>query len=275
VSTPDPAHLRELARSADRPPVILVPGLDGTALLFYRQIPLLAHAFDVVAFTLPDDPRSTMSGLVDDLNRLIGEVSGCGALLVGESFGGALAMSTALAHPESVQGLVIVNSFPWLGQRLRLRLAPAVLRALPWGAMPLVRRFTERRLHSSHALGEDLAEFRQRSRAIGREGYVRRLELLRRYDIRQRLGALAAPTLFLAADEDRLVPSVHWGRYMAARVPRSELVVLRGYGHVCLVNHDLDLLELIEPWWRAVGAGLEGPRGPRDVGPWDAPPPSS
>ena len=266
-----PRHLADLASGSDRPPIVLVPGLDGTALLFYRQIPHLARAFDVVAFPLPDNSTITFDGLVSDLRRLISEVSDNGAILVGESFGGALSMSTALAHPEAVKGLVIVNSFPWLKRRIQIRAAPWLLRLLPWGAMPIVRSFTESRLHSRHTLDEDLVEFHRRSAMIGYDGYVRRLELLAGYDIRHRLSAISCPTLFLAADEDRLVPSVEWAQYMAARVPDSELSILEGYGHICLINHDLDLLDYVEPWWSdldtvekrgTLGSPRSGPPGP-------------
>jgi hypothetical protein len=34
--------------------------------------------------------------------------------------------------------------------------------------------------------------------------------------------------------------------------------VLEGYGHICLINHDLDLLELVEPWWQRVVEELDG-----------------
>lgn len=245
-------HLADLVRDHDRPPIVLVPGLDGTALLFYRQQPSLARSFDVVAFPLPDDPESSMSDLVDDLRNVIREVSDNGAILIGESFGGALSLSTALTYPDEVRGLVVINSFPWLARRKQIWLAPRVLRLMPWVAMPLVRSFTESRLHSSHAMPDDLAEFHERSRAIGRKGYIRRLEILRGYDVRADLGSVTAPTLYLAADEDRLLPSEHWARYMADRTPRAELEILRGYGHVCLINHDLDLLDYVDPWWQRV-----------------------
>jgi 3-oxoadipate enol-lactonase len=248
-------HLRDRASAGADPPVVLVPGLDGTALLFYRQVPLLARRFDVVAFPLPDDPDATMTSLVEGLRRLVVEVSRRGAILCGESFGGALSLSFALAHPGLVRGLVVLNSFPWVRDRLKLSLAPRALRVLPWAAMPLVRRFTEARLHSPHALAEDLAEFHERSRQIGRQGYIRRLEILRGYDLRERLHEIEAPTLFLAGDRDQLVPSVEWGRFMAERVPNATLRVLEGYGHVCLINHDLDLLEIVAPWWDAHAAG--------------------
>ena len=230
--------------------LILVPGLDGTALLFYRQLPLLAERFDVVAFPLPDDPARSMDDLVADLRELVDVLAGGQpTVLCGESFGGALSMSFALAHPERVRALVIVNSFPYVRSRVSLRLAPLALRLFPWGGMPIVRRFTESRLHSPHALPEDLHEFHERSRQIGRLGYIRRLEILRRYDIRERLHEIEAPTLFLAGDRDQLVPSVEEGRFMAERVPNATLEILEGYGHICLINHDLNLLDYVEPFF--------------------------
>lgn len=250
-----PEHLSDLRSEADT--LILVPGLDGTALLFYRQIPLLAKRFNVVAFPLPNERDHSMDDLVAEMCALIQEVAPRGAILCGESFGGALSLSTALAAPDAVRGLVIINSFSRVPQRVRLRLGPLALRMLPWGAMPLVRRFTEHRMHSPHTLPEDLAEFHERSRLIGREGYIRRLEILWDYDVRDRLHEIQVPTLFLAGDRDQLVPSVSEARFMSQRMPNAEIRVLEGYGHICLINHDLDLLEFAGPWWDRVGTDPE------------------
>jgi pimeloyl-ACP methyl ester carboxylesterase len=182
---------------------------------------------------------------VDRLARERGEEK---VFLCGESFGGALSLSFALRHSEKLAGLVILNSFPYIRQRVRIRLGPPLLKLMPWGAMPVVRRFTESRLHSSHTLPEDIEEFHRRARAIGRRGYIRRLELLREYDIRDELHRIHVPTLFLAADEDHLVPSVAEARFMAERMPRAEVRVLEGYGHICMIHHDFNLLEHVEPW---------------------------
>ena len=141
-----------------------------------------------------------------------------------------------------------MNSFPRVRNRFAIRVGPALLKLLPWGAMPLVRRFTESRLQTSHTRPEDLREFHERSKLIGKTGYVRRLEILRSYDIRERLSEIATPTLFLAADQDRLVASVKEGQFMASRMPNAMLRVLEGFGHTCLINHDFDLLGAIEPW---------------------------
>ncbi len=251
---PGPRRLREQRVNPDEPPIVLVPGIDGTALFFYRQQPRLSEHFDTVAFPLPTvDPASmTMESLVTDLAGLVEEISDSGAILLGESFGGALALSTALARPDLVRGLVIVNSFPCLDQRWRLTVAPRLLRIVPWGAMPLVRRYTSDRLHSPQTDKDEIAEFRRLSRFIDRNSYIRRLELLRDFDIRGRLAEVEAPTLFLAGDHDRLIPSTAWAHFMAERVRRSSVTVLEGFGHVCLIDDDLDLTDHVVPWWTSV-----------------------
>lgn len=243
--------------------LILVPGLDGTALFFYRQVALLTPAFHVVTFPLPDDATCTMESLVSDLNavveRIAGERGREKVILCGESFGGALSLSYALAHPKSLRALVILNSFPYVRGRLALGLGPALLKLVPWGAMPLVRRFTESRLHTSHTEPEDLEEFHRLARFIGRSGYIRRLEILRSYDLRERLHEIETPTLLLAAEEDHLVPSVEEARFMSARMPHATIRVLRGYGHICVITHDFNLLELIGPWLSGVSDGGPDP----------------
>ena len=227
-------------------PVILVPGMDGTGLLFYRQVPLLARSYRVITYALRDT-AATMDVLVSDLARIVETVAPTErrAIIVGESFGGALALSFALARPEQVSRLVILNSFPYFAPQRRLRLAAVGLGALPWGAMGLVRRLTAFRLHSPHTHRQEIDRFMELTARASRGGYINRLKLLMRYDVRHRLHELRAPTLFLAADRDHLVPSVAQARYMAARVPGSMLRVLEGHGHICLIAPDIDLEALL------------------------------
>lgn len=234
--------------------VVLIPGMDGTGLLFYRQAPLLAQRFTVVAHRLRDDTDSMetlVAGLLERLDALA--PAGERALLVGESFGGALALSFALAHPDRVAGLVIVNSFPYFAPQLRLRLAILGLALMPWGAMRIVRRLTAWRMHSRHTHRDDLERFLALMRQTTRAGYVNRLRILTGYDVRRRLGEVQAPTVFLAASDDHLVPAVEQARLMAAAVPRAKTRVLDGHGHICLIAPDLNLLEIIDEWQ----AGLE------------------
>jgi pimeloyl-ACP methyl ester carboxylesterase len=229
--------------------VVLVPGMDGTGLLFYRQVPLIARSYRVASYALRDT-ATTMAELVSDLRAIVEAVAGDGgrAIVVGESFGGALAMSFALEHADRIQGLVVLNSFPHFHPQFRLHAAIAGLHAIPWGAMGLVRRLTAFRMHSRHTHRQEIERFMQMTARATRRGYLNRLRILTRYDIRERLSNLEPPTLFLAAEQDHLVPAVAQARYMADRVPDSVVRVLAGHGHVCLIAPDLDLGDILREW---------------------------
>ena len=229
--------------------VVLVPGMDGTGQLFYRQTPLLARSYRVATYALRD-AATNMDMLVADLARVIEMVAPVEhrAIVVGESFGGALALSLALAEPERVSALVVLNSFPYFAPQFRLRLAIYGLRAMPWGAMGLVRRLTAFRLHSRHTHRREVRRFMELTARASRDGYLGRLKLLTRYDVRDRLHELCRSTLFLAAEQDHLVPSVAQARYMAARVPRAGMRVLAGHGHICLIAPDIDLEQILNEW---------------------------
>jgi pimeloyl-ACP methyl ester carboxylesterase len=233
----------------DGRPLVLVPGMDGTGLLFYRQVPLLARRHRVATYRLRDDAAS-MDALVDDLDAVVAHVSPGGepAVIVGESFGGALALSFALAHPDRVAALVVLNSFPYFAPQYRLHLALLGLRVVPWGTMAMVRRLTAARLHSRHTHRAEIARFLSLTAATTKRGYLGRLRALTDYDVRERLAEIRAPTLLLASDRDHLVPSVEQAGIMAARLPNATLRRLEGHGHVCLIAPDVDLDALIREW---------------------------
>jgi pimeloyl-ACP methyl ester carboxylesterase len=232
--------------------LVLVPGMDGTGQLFYRQTPSLAESFRTVTYALRSDAR-TMDTLVDDLGRVVDTAAPDArrAIVVGESFGGALAMSFALARPEQVSALVVLNSFPYFAPQLRLRLARYGLALLPWGAMSLIRRATAFRLHSAHTHREEIRRFMELTASADREGYINRLQLLMSYDIRDRLHVLRPPALFLAAEQDHLVPSIQQAELMVSRVPSATLRILHGHGHICLIAPDVCLRDILVPWLKA------------------------
>ena len=143
-----------------------------------------------------------------------------------------------------------MNSFPRFSPQARLRLGYHLLKLTPWGMMRLVRRLTAWRLHSGHTGRDEIRRFLALMRSTTREGYLSRLRMLRDYDVRDRLGELDAPVLYLAADRDRLVPAVAQARLMASRTRRATVRVLHGHGHICLIAPDLDLAQILDEWTR-------------------------
>ena len=231
------------------PAIVLVPGMDGTGELFYRQVPLLKKSYSVATYALRDDALS-MEVLADDLKQVIEQVApeDKEAIVLGESFGGTVALSTALRYPKQVAGLVILNSFPYFAPQFRLRLAIAAVNLMPWGAMGLVRHATSFFMHSRHTHRQELNKFLELTARTTRMGYRNRLRILQTYDVRKRLSEIQCPALFLASERDHLVPSVAQAHLMAKRVPGATVRVLSGHGHICLLAPDIDMSRILAEW---------------------------
>ena len=238
-----------IAIEGEGPPFVYVPGMDGTGLLFYRQIPELSREYRVATYTLRG-LATHMQALVEDLARVVAQASPSGRKVVvfGESFGGALSMSFALARPELVERLIVLNTFPYFRPQLRLKLAIAWIRTFPWKTMSLVRRLTATRMHSRFTHRDEIHRFLELTGGTTKEGYLNRLRILQEYDIRERLGEIGVPMLLLAADRDHLVPSVEQASFMAERIPEATLRVLKGHGHGCLLAPDVHFARIVTEW---------------------------
>jgi pimeloyl-ACP methyl ester carboxylesterase len=129
-------------------------------------------------------------------------------------------------------------------------MATLALRVTPVNPMPLVRRWTARRLKARRTGPEDVRRFIEVSADTTLEGYRNRLRMLKDFDVRDRLHEIRAPTLLIAAEEDRLVPSVEQARLMAAGIPDATLRVLEGHGHECVISPEIDLHEIVGGWSR-------------------------
>lgn len=252
-------HPARLHVEGSGPPLIFVPGLDGTGLLFYRQARLLSHRFRVITFRLRDD-ATDMATLVNDLAGHLDEAvpDREPVTVVGESFGGALSMHFALAHPERIRAMVILNSFRRVTPPLKLHAAIAGMQLVPWRTMQFVRRYTSARLHSAHTHRDEIQKFLLLTAGTTRTGYRNRLRILTHYDIRDRLHEIAVPTLYLAADDDHLIPSVREATAMAARVPGAQLRVLAGHGHCSFLAPDIDINEILLEWDAERAAAVHG-----------------
>jgi pimeloyl-ACP methyl ester carboxylesterase len=198
--------------------------MNGTPELFYRQLPLLERSYRVVTYALRDDAGS-IDALASDLAMIVESAAPADqrAIIIGESFGGTVALTFALRYPERVEALTILNSFAHFTPQVRLRMALVGLRLLPWGAMSLVRHLTAFRLHSSHTHRAEIRRFIALTGNAGRPGYINRLRLLKRFDVRDRLCDIRCPVLLLAAEEDHLVPSLEQAKFMAARFPGTPI----------------------------------------------------
>lgn len=219
------------------PAFVYVPGIEGTGRLFYKQIDDLARDHTVITFPLRGHGRYGMEALVEDLVWIIRDAGFERATALGESFGGLLLMSAALAHPECFERIILVNTFPWFEQQAKIKLGVALFSFLPYPVMKAYRTLTSpRTLFDASVSEEDRRACREHTRVVAYEGYVSRMRIIRDTDLRRRLAEINVPTLIVAGTEDRVLNAERAAKTMAGAIRRSRLKLLEGTGHLALVS---------------------------------------
>jgi pimeloyl-ACP methyl ester carboxylesterase len=225
------------------PLVVLLHGFGGSARNWRPQARALRDRFRVALFDArgharseaPADPAAyTPECFVADLARVLDELGASGAVVGGLSMGAGIALRFALAHPERARGLVLAAFPPAAAEgrqrRWALEFADAIEReglaaagaryawgpesGLDAGAARLVRDgFLE---HAPHALAHTLRGLLASQPSVG--------------EMREALGRLDLPALVLVGGADPV--SRRPCEALARALPRAELVVIEGAGHV-------------------------------------------
>jgi pimeloyl-ACP methyl ester carboxylesterase len=216
---------------------LLIPGLDGTGRLYYRQVERLAERYRVLPWNFGTGGAFDHATLVAALAEATSEEPAGSLLVVGESFGGTVAIEFALAHPDRVGALALVNAFAHYRRRYRIRLACRLAPLLAWRGARAIKDLIAVRTLARESIGsEDLGRYLEVVRSVDRAGYCRRLELVRDVDLRARLGEIRARTVLFASGRDKIVPSLEEARFMAARIPNAELHEFPEAGHALLLT---------------------------------------
>ena len=218
----------------------------GDSRLWRRQIQALRPEHEVVAPDLPgwgDEPMpESPYSFVDHVAQFLP------AALVGNSFGGAIALRTALAHPDEVPRLALVGSgFPQWDWSPEMRDYLAREEAA-WEANDL-EGATEVNLEFWVA-PEHRDEVRPQQRlAIELQSAHEEPEVL--WPQMAPLETLQMPVLVIVGEEDkpdfRAIAS-----HLAAEIPGAELVAVPGAGHLVGLDRPAVLNALLLDFLRGV-----------------------
>ena len=232
--------------SVSKPLALLIPGLDGTGRLFYRQIDPLAEAYRVRPYEFGTRAEFTLEDLTRELGQATAGEPDHSILVVGESFGGLIAIDYAVNYPERMRQLVLVNAFPYYHRRLRIRLARALARLLERRAARRIKNYiVDRILRREGILLQDRERYKDIIRRIDRPAYLRRLQLVQELDLRPRLREINVPCILLAGGRDKIVPSVREARFMASRIPGARVHEFPGAGHALLLTPEVTLADYV------------------------------
>ena len=205
------------------PVVILLHGLGGDSTNWAMTVPALAQKFkvyvpDQIGFGKSAKPMMNyrVSTLVDFLNEFYAKTGITRASLVGNSLGGWTAAAFALAYPDKVERLVLVDAAGYsaartggqgLSREVMLQLNPSTLAG--------TKTYMSAILYNKQMLTDQFIAQAYASRMTKNDGYTVNMfieSILRGEDILDgKLGAIKAPTLIVWAPKTRL-HRLPWGR---------------------------------------------------------------
>jgi 3-oxoadipate enol-lactonase len=210
--------------------LVLPSSLGTTTKLWDANVGYWSDTVPLLRYNLTG--RRSVDALGEDLLQLLDERGLERVSLCGVSLGGATAMRVAATAPERVDRLVLActsarfgDPEPWLERAAVVR--QDGLESIADGIV--ARWFTD------GAAPEVVARFRRQLVETPNETYAAGCEAVARWDFGDRLSSIQAPTLVIAASEDRTTPPDH-GELIVRGIPHARLVVLPDAAHLANVE---------------------------------------
>ncbi len=232
---------------SDAPEVVLLHGASGNAATWRSTEAFWqAAGISMLALDLPGrgdsshlSPRRTAA---EAAAWLMAQLEGRGLdkpVLLGHSFGGAVALEAALAAPERLGGIVLVASAS------RLKVSPQILSAVAAST-------SEAPFALDFAFGPQTpdgveSDYHAAAAPTPPAAALADWKACDAFDIRDRLGEIELPVLVLHGDADRLTAAKYQGR-LAEALPRGERIELPGVGHMLPWEAPEEMARAVASW---------------------------
>ncbi len=170
--------------------------------------------------------------------------------LAGFSMGGYLAFEILRQAPERVTKLALIDTNARADSAEATEMRRRRIEQTKAGKFGLVvQQSFAGTVHPDHV--DDpalLAAHRAMSEANGPDAYIRhQLAIIARPDCRGELQRIGVPTVVIVGEADDISP-VETAREMAANIPDSHLVIIRGAGHMTLLEQPATTTAALAGW---------------------------
>lgn len=235
------------------PPVLLVHAFPTSHGLWQHQIAVLGERYRLIRPDLRGfgqspvpEPPYRLEEMAGDLVQLLDRLEIDRVNLVGISMGGMIGQLLTLDHPERVQSLALCMTTsvvpadtppgddPAYSICARL-FRRAADRAEAEGMEPIVAMCLDRWFTPAFQASEPALRVAQIVRGNTARGYRGGVEAMAAFDVTERLGEIAQPTLVLPAALDLGTP-VRCSEEIAARVPDARLEIIDAARHIAIVE---------------------------------------
>jgi len=229
-------------------PLVLIHGFTSSTYTWKDVFEPLSRNFRVIAvdlkgfgFSGKPDGDYTRRAQAQLVIHLLDNLKIDKAWLMGNSMGGEVALNVALADPQRVAGLILIDTsgvaIKGVGSLapayVRIPIVGRLLAALALTSDKLVREGLEKSFFDDTKITDDrVAHYYRPLRTRG--GQLAALRARTQWDqfpIEQDLGKITARTLIIWGEEDALIPLAA-GRTMNSLIKDSQLVIIEKCGHV-------------------------------------------
>jgi pimeloyl-ACP methyl ester carboxylesterase len=188
------------------------------------------------------EPRASVPELAAWLAAVIPQRASGSAVICGNSLGAAVALQTALDYPDRVAGLILIGGgarlrvgsqvFDMLDQRWPACIGELVGLSVDERCPPELRR----RLHEMHVV-------------VGQRATRMDYAACNAFDIMDRVGSIATPTLIVVGANDRMTPP-KYATFLQQAIARSQLAVIDAAGHLPHLEQTPIVNDAIARWSR-------------------------
>ncbi len=232
-------------RKTSKPAALFIHGAGGSHLSFPAALRQLRSISPILVDlpghgASPGPGRASIADYALDIVALLDALSLDAVIVLGQSMGGAIAQWLALEHAERIRALVLAGT----GARLPVNpaLIAGVVQAPEATVRNIVRWMWSRR--APEALKRQSADI-----MLATDPAVIRSDFIAcdSFKVSRRLAEIAAPTLILASEQDKLTP-LSLSRELAQGIAGSELAVVPNAGHMLLLEQPDRCAELVDAW---------------------------
>jgi pimeloyl-ACP methyl ester carboxylesterase len=245
-------HFRDVG-PRDAPVIVLVHGFSASLHTWDGWVSNLKRDYRVITIDLPghglsrclDNSEIGPKQFIDTIQRVTNTLEIERFTLAGNSMGGSAAWNYALAHPERLDGLVLVDAAGWPRTEAESETRPLAFRLLDnaiarrvlqdLDLSSVIRSGLEDSFGDPAFVTDEMVEryatlarapcHREALMALG-SGRSGRVEATP-----EGLAAITTPTLVMHGERDNLIPAEH-GQNFADAIPGAKLILYAGVGHL-------------------------------------------
>jgi pimeloyl-ACP methyl ester carboxylesterase len=204
------------------------------------------------AVNLPGHPRGqtlkSVEECVDWLRKYTKKRACKEVVLVGHSFGGAIALMYALRYPQDLKGIIII------GSGARLRVHPRFLTPCEEAINGNGQKWREL-VEGIYRLTPDdyRREVVAKQKAIGPAVMLNDFLCCDKFDIMDRVHEIKLPALIICGELDAMTP-VKYANYLGAKIANSRVVIVPKAGHLVLAERPEVVNKAIEEFLKGLSS---------------------